>query len=137
MSRLLVDTNILIYGIDEDSKFFDQSRRILDHSDYQLVTTSKNLVEFLTVVTRSSGYGLETTTALEILDEIIQGIQIIYPSQDSLAILLELIQRYQPSGLQIHDFEIISIGLAAGIYDVATFNEKDFRAVKEISLLDR
>ncbi len=136
MNKLLVDTNILIYGIDEDSKFFGKSRQILDHLDYQLVTTSKNLVEFLTVVTRSSGYGLKTEKALEILDEIIQKIQIIYPSQDSLAILLELTRRYQPTSLKIHDFEIISIGLASGIYDVATFNEKDFRAVNEISLLD-
>ena len=136
MSKLLVDTNILIYGIDEDSKFFRQSRNILDHSDYQLVTTSKNLVEFLTVVTRASGYDFTTDRALEILDEIIQGLQIIYPSQDSLAILLELTRRYQPSGLKIHDYEIISIGLAAGIYDVATFNKKDFQAVNEINLLD-
>jgi predicted nucleic acid-binding protein len=104
--------------------------------DYQLVTTSKNLVEFLTVVTRSSGYGLKTEKALDILNEIIQKIQIIYPSQDSLAILLGLTKRYQPTGLEIHDFEIISIGLAYGIYDVATFNVKDFRAVNEISLLD-
>jgi predicted nucleic acid-binding protein len=128
MSKLLIDTNILIYGIDEDSKFFEKSHQILDSPDYeyQLVTTSKNLVEFLTVVTRSSGYGLETEKALDILDEIIQKIQIIYPSQDSLAILLELTKRYQPTGLKIHDFEIISIGLAAGIYDVATFNKKDF-----------
>jgi predicted nucleic acid-binding protein len=136
MSKLLVDTNILIYGIDEDSKFFDQSRNILDHSDYQLVTTSKNLVDFLTVVTRASGYDFKTDRALEILDEIIQIVQIIYPSQDSLAILLELTRRYQPSGLKIHDYEIISIGLAAGIYDVATFNKKDFQAVNEITLLD-
>jgi predicted nucleic acid-binding protein len=136
MNELLVDTNVLIYGIDEDSKFFGQSRQILDNSNYQLVTTSKNLVEFLTVVTRSSGYGLSTEKALDILDEIIQKIQIIYPSQDSLAILLELTKRYQPTGLKIHDFEIISIGLASGIYDVATFNEKDFRAVNEISLID-
>ena len=136
MSKLLVDTNILIYGIDEDSKFFDQSRNILDHSDYQLVTTSKNLVEFLTVVTRASGYDFKTDRALEILDEIIQIVQIIYPSQDSLAILLELTRRYRPSGLKIHDYEIMSIGLASGIYDVATFNKKDFQAVNEILLLD-
>jgi predicted nucleic acid-binding protein len=136
MSKLLVDTNILIYGIDEDSKFFGQSRNILDHSDYQLVTTSKNLVEFLAVVTRASGYDFKTDRALEILDEIIQGVQIIYPSQDSLAILLELTRRYEPSSLKIHDYEIISIGLAAGIYDVATFNRKDFQAVNEITLLD-
>jgi len=44
MNKLLLDTNILVYGIDEDLKFFKKSRQILDHSDYQLFTTSKNLV---------------------------------------------------------------------------------------------
>ena len=66
MSKLLVDTNILIYGIDKDSKFFDRSRNILDHSDNQLVTTSKNIFEFLAVVTRKSGYHLNTDLALAI-----------------------------------------------------------------------
>lgn len=137
MSKLLIDTNILIYGIDEDSKFFKKSRQILDNPvfEHQLFTTSKNLVEFLTVTTRSSGYGLEIEKALKILSEIIQRIQIIYPSPDSFAILLNLAKHYRPLGLKIHDFEIISIGLASGIYKVATFNQKDFRAIKEISLL--
>lgn len=53
-----------------------------------------------------------------------------------LAIFLELMERYQPKGLKVHDLEIISIGLAAGIHQIATFNEKDFKAVKEISLLE-
>jgi len=136
MSKLLVDTNILVYGIDQDSQFFNKSRQILDHSEKQLVTSSKNLIEFLAVVTRSSGYDLETKVALEILEEIIQRLEIIYPSQDSLAIFLELTERYRPSGLKVHDFEIISIGLAADIHDVATFNTKDFKAVKEVSLLE-
>lgn len=135
MSKLLIDTNILVYGIDQDSKFFPQSRNLLDGSDHQLVTTSKNLLEFLAVVTRKSGYDLKTELALEILDDIIRGINVLYPSQDSLAIFLELVDRYQPSGLKVHDFEIVSIGLAAGIHQVATFNEKDFKNVKEISLL--
>ena len=136
MSKLLVDTNILVYGIDEDSQFFNQSRQILDHSENQLVTTSKNLIEFLAVATRPSGYDLETKVALEILEEIVQRFEIVYPTQDSLAIFLELSERYQPTGLKVHDFEIISIGLAAGVHDVATFNTKDFKAVKEVSLLD-
>jgi len=136
MTKLLVDTNILIYGIDEDSIFYEKSRYILDYSDFQLVTTSKNLVEFLTVVTRSKGYGLKIAQALEILEEIIQSIPIIYPNQDSLAILLDLTRRYKPSGLKIHDYDIISIGLAKGVYDVATFNAKDFKSINEISLID-
>jgi predicted nucleic acid-binding protein len=60
MNKLLVDTNILIYGIDEDSKFFERSCHILEYFDCQLITTSKNLVEFLTVVTHAPGYGLKT-----------------------------------------------------------------------------
>lgn len=136
MNKILIDTNILIYGIDEDSQYFDQSHRILNSSHYELVTTSKNLVEFITVATRSSGYNLETEKVLNILDEIIQNMEIIYPTQSSLAILLELAKRYRPSGLIIHDFEIISIGLASGISKVATFNTKDFKTVEEISLID-
>lgn len=53
-----------------------------------------------------------------------------------MAILLELINRYSPTGLKIHDFEIISIGLAHGVHELATFNTKDFESVKEISLLN-
>lgn len=136
MTCLLLDTNILVYGIDQESRYFDAARHILNQSDMKLVTTSKNLVEFLTVVTKSSGYGLDQDVALDILDEIIRGIEILYPSQVSFAILLELVGRYQPQSLQIHDFEIVSIGLANEIHDFATFNRKDFKAIKEISLSD-
>ena len=73
---------------------------------------------------------------MDIIDDIIQGIDVIYPNQDSLAIFLEFMGRYKPSGLKVHDFEIISIGLAAGIHQVARFNQKDFKVVKEISLLE-
>jgi len=136
MSKILVDTNILVYGIDEDSSFFKRARKILEQEKYQLVTTSKNLIEFLAVTTKSSGYNLENNTALEIIEEIIQGIEIVYPTQESMAIFLDLMNRYQPKGLKVHDFEIISIGLAHGIHEVATFNIKDFKSVKEITLAE-
>ena len=136
MNNLLVDTNILVYGIDEDSAFYERSRKILEQEEQQIVTTSKNLVEFLTVVTKSSGYNLDTKVALNIIEEIILGVEIIYPTQESIAIFLDLINRYQPTGLLIHDFEIISIGLAHGLNNIATFNTKDFNIVEEISLIE-
>jgi len=134
MSKILVDTNILVYGIDEDSAFFKRARKILEQEKYQLVTTSKNLIEFLAVTTKISGYNLENDTALEIIEEILQGIEIVYPTQESMAIFLDLMTRYQPKGLKVHDFEIISIGLAHGVHEVATFNIKDFKSVNEIVL---
>ncbi|MEX2403922.1 MAG: PIN domain-containing protein [Balneolales bacterium] len=79
MSKLLIDTNILVYEIDQDSEFFNQSRQILDHSESELVASSKNLIEFLAVVTRSSGYDLKVNAALEILEEIIQNLKLFIP----------------------------------------------------------
>ena len=136
MSKILVDTNILVYGIDEESSFFKRARKILGQEKYQLVTTSKNLIEFLAVTTKPSGYNLDNETALEIIEEIIQGIEIVYPTQESMAIFLDLMNRYQPKGLKVHIFEIISIGLAYGIHNVVTFNTKDFNSVKEISIAE-
>ncbi len=53
-----------------------------------------------------------------------------------MAIFLDLMNRYQPKGLKVHDVEIISIGLAHGVHEVATFNTKDFKSVKEISITE-
>jgi len=136
MSRGLIDTNIFVYGIDEDSKYFEQAKHILDQTEKQLVTTSKTLIEFLKVVTKSSGYNLNSDLASEIIEKIIQSVEVIYSTPESLPILLDLVRRYSPSGLKIHDFEIISIGLTHGIHEVTTFNSKDFKSVQEISLSD-
>jgi hypothetical protein len=43
---------------------------------------------------------------------------------------------YQPKGLKIYDIEIISIGLAHGVCEFATFNAKDLNSVNEISLAE-
>lgn len=51
MNKLLLDTNILIYSIDEDSKYFNKSQNLFSEH-FELYTTSKNLSEFLSVVTR-------------------------------------------------------------------------------------
>jgi len=134
MSKLLIDTNILVYGIDQDSAFYKRARKIFDQEEKQLATTSKNLVEFLAVVTKTSGYNLSNDVALDLIERIIQGMEIIYPTHESMAIFLDLMIRYQPKGLRFHDFEIISIALANGLQEVATFNTKDFKAVNEISL---
>ena len=133
---LLIDTNILVYAIDEDSQFYTASRSVLQQKNKTLFTTSKNLTEFLTVITRSSGYGLSSEIALNFLQKLIQQLEIIYPTPDSLAIFLELVTQYQPSGLKLHDFEIISIALANGISEIATFNKKDFQIITEITLLE-
>ncbi len=43
--------------------------------------------------------------------------------------------KYKAVGLRIHDFEIIAIGRANGITQIATVNTKDFKGVEEISII--
>jgi len=136
MSKLLLDTNILVYAIDEDSDYFERARSVIENSEKTLLTTSKNLAEFLAVVTRSSAYDLEPQLALDILQEILQGVDVLFPDKSSMKIFLDLVQQYRPKGLKIHDYDIISIALANACSEIATFNSSDFKAVKEISLLN-
>jgi len=43
MSKILIDTNVLIYSIDEDSKYFGKVHEFLSQPDIELFITSKNI----------------------------------------------------------------------------------------------
>ena len=48
---------------------------------------------------------------------------------------MDLIKKYSPRGLKIHDFEIISVALSYKIKNIATVNKKDFSGIEEIELV--
>ncbi len=136
MNNVLVDTNVLVYAIDEDSIFHERSQKLLLDSDHILHTTSKNLSEFLVVLTRNAELKISTNVALDLLGDLISNLKIIYPNEKSFDRFKKLLRKYNPKGLRIHDFEIISIGLVAGIKKIATLNKGDFNAVSEIQLIE-
>lgn len=66
-NSVLLDTNVFIYALDADSKFHEQSKLFLQNPDYQLSTTSKNISEFLVVLTRTESVKIQITHAMDIL----------------------------------------------------------------------
>ena len=134
MSKIVIDTNIFVYAIDEDSKFFTKSQNFLLDTKYEQFTTSKNISEFLAVVTRGK-LPIPIMDALSVVNDIQSSMKILFPTLSSLSIFQELLSKYKPVGLKIHDFEIASIGLSNQISQVATFNRKDFIGIKEINLI--
>lgn len=132
MNNLLIDTNVLIYAIDHDSVYFEKAQNIFYDKNVSLFTTSKNISEFLTVITRYPENGLSIYEALKAIDDFSSFIQILYPTEITYKKFLNILDIYQPIGLKIHDFEIASIGLANGIHQIATFNQKDFKYIKDI-----
>lgn len=135
MIKVLVDTNMLIYAIDQKSAFFNGARAILESNKYELFTTSKKLTEFLVVATKPSGYGLNPDLALDFVDHFANILNVLYPNNTSCTVLFELIRKYRPAGAKIHDFEIVAIGISHGILDIATFNRKDFYGIEEVNLI--
>ena len=47
MNEILFDTNLLIYAIDEESKYYNSAQQLLNDKGNKLFTTSKNISEFL------------------------------------------------------------------------------------------
>jgi len=135
MNNVLVDTNVFVYATDSDSKYHVASKRFLEYSTNNLFTTSKNLSEILVVLTRGSIVIVNIETAIKTVKSISQTVNILYPSEHSYSIFLELLSKYKPKGLHIHDFEIVSIGLAFGISKFVTFDRSDFENIKEVELI--
>lgn len=110
MSRLLIDTNVLVYSKDISSAFHLASVKLVKGPD-QLFTTSKNLAEYFAVVTKGETPFLTPSEALDDLREFASYCEVLYPTPLTFQKLEELIQRCHPKGLTIHDVEIASIAL--------------------------
>ena len=134
MNNVLFDTNLLLYSIDEDSKYFNSVQELLSDESLKLFTTSKNISEFLSVITRIPNSTISVKEALNITEEFRSTFTILYPTQKSYLIFVELLKKYSPRGLKIHDYEIISIALSNKIKSIATINQKDFSGIEEIEL---
>jgi len=135
-SSVLIDTNILIYAIYADSRFHNSALKLLLDPTLNLFTTSKNLSEFLVVLTRNKEIELSTTECFELLNSLLTDITILYPNPTTFKIFQDLISKYNPRGLWIHDVEIASIGLAYGISTIATNNIADFKRIAEIEVIE-
>ncbi len=136
MSRhILVDTNVFIYALDQDSKFHKQAFEFLSNSSARLFTTSKNVTEILVVLSRDKDLNLSTDECVELLKDVLADIAILYPNEVSLKIFFELVCKYSAKGLWVHDIEIASMAIAYGIENIATKNIKDFSRIEEINII--
>ncbi|OQX63213.1 MAG: hypothetical protein B5M56_03740 [Desulfococcus sp. 4484_241] len=72
-NAILVDTNVLIYAVDADSRFHEQASNFLSDSALKLFTTSKNISESLVVLTRNSEIELSSSECLDILNSLLSN----------------------------------------------------------------
>ncbi len=128
--KVLLDTNILIYAIDQNSKYYKISINILKNMRYELFVSTKNIAELLSV---TSKMGIDKNIILEYIDETVLDIsKVLYPNEFSFKEFIQIISEYNIKGNKVYDMEIVSIMLANKIDTIATFNRKDFENIKNI-----
>lgn len=117
-TKLVLDTNILIYGINEESRYFEEIRNLLESNQYSFFVTSKTISEFVSVLSKLERYDVIE----EELPVILSRFRIIYPNKRSIRIFQKLIKKYKPIGNRVFDMELFSV------------NVRDFRDIEEIRL---
>ncbi|MGD8778564.1 MAG: PIN domain-containing protein [Ignavibacteria bacterium] len=89
MSNILLDTNILLYAIDEESKYFNSVHELLNDDSMKFFITSKNISEFLSVITRIPSTGISIKEALIVADKFKTVFTVLYPTEKSYTIFLD------------------------------------------------
>lgn len=103
MSRIVVDTNVLLYAVDNQSPRQAISKKLLNNTSFTLCTTSKNISELYCAATRGQPPILSAEDALQVLQYYRSIIEILYPSEASSQRFEALLQQHQPRGLKTHD----------------------------------
>ena len=131
-TKLVLDTNILVYGINEESKYFEKIRNVLDDSRYSFYVTTKTISEFVSVLSKLKKYDIIEAELPTILDQF----KILFPTMKSICIFRELIKKYKPIGNRVFDIEIVSVMLSKKLKNLFSLNRNDFENIEEIELMD-
>ena len=133
MNEILVDTNVFIYALDKKSIYNQQTIKLLNSPNNTLFTSTKNISQLFSIVSKLN---LNNDAFNRFYTDLKRNIEILFPTNESLAIFEKLYLKYNPIGNRVFDIEIVSIMISNDIKYLATFNKKDFMNIKEIELLN-
>jgi predicted nucleic acid-binding protein len=136
---VFIDTNILVYASDDNSPFNPAAKKNLDllfSKNLDLFVNVQVLREYVVVITRARPDKI--ADAWKGVRKITQQFQVLDDDTDCFEKLLELSAKFNFSGKQIHDANIVACMLENEIYTILTHNVDDFKrfssAVKIINL---
>lgn len=134
---MIIDTNIFIYAINENSPKHKQAQKFLKENGTELEITHQNILEAIRVLTHKSfSRPMNLTNALSSVLSIAKSCFIISPNQTTYHLVIELIKNYKIKGNRIFDAYLAATALSNGITSIATDNTRDFKKFKGIKLIN-
>jgi predicted nucleic acid-binding protein len=138
----LIDTNIIVYAFNVDSKYHEKSLKIIEDSLNGIIDASiaeKTLYEFFAVVTdeRRVEFPLSINEAKKIINVVLSSkIKILYSNNKSLNKSLDIAEKYLIKKQDIFDLVLVGIMIENEIENIITVNDKHFKIIDEINVIN-
>lgn len=142
-SKFLFDTNILAFSQNKDHVNFKISRKLhnlVKQEKIEGFITPQNLFELFAVLTTSAivEKNLDPIDAWKICYEYEKrtNFQLIVPTDFALSFVDDFIIHTNCRGRRIFDLYLAATGLASGVFQILTDNEKDFAGLPSIKAIN-
>lgn len=137
VSRVMVDTNVLVYAAIEDAPLHREAVDAIRRSARETTTcwlSRQILREFVATLTRPQSFSppIARAAVLEQAREWESRFSIAEDGPQVTKILFNLLERIPAGGKQIHDANIVATMLAHGIPALLTANVADFDRFREV-----
>ena len=137
----LLDTNVLLRGLDRNHSMYRVVRRAiiaLRRQDNRLFLTTQNLIEFWAVATRpveSNGLGMSIQWAAAQIVRMKRFFAVLPDTADAFAEWERLVVQHQISGKKTHDARLVATMNVHGVTHILTFNSDDFSRYPGITVV--
>ena len=139
---VLLDTNILVYGHQEQSEFHARSRSILKQGfvgKIPVCLCPQVCVEFYATITNPKRVTnpAPPEEAIEEIEKYLKSsnVRIIHPGEETWEYTLSLLKRRAPKGMKVFDLKLIATMLSNDVSRIYTFNRDDFVPFPELEVL--
>jgi predicted nucleic acid-binding protein len=137
LKTVLLDTNIIIYALNELDSESKRAQEYINQHIAVLAVADQNINEALRVLTHPKyKRSLDVKTALEAVNRIADECIHISPNIETRPKFYELVREYNVSSNNIYDAYLVATALTNSIYEIVTHNVKDFQIYTELAVLE-
>ena len=134
---MIIDSNILVYSIDELSAKQKKAQNFLKENLGILEVAQQNIFETLRVITYPKyPRPMRIEAALDAVENILDVCNVVSPNWKTKDIAINLIKKYHLSSDIMFDAYLVATALSNGIDTIATDNVQDFELFTEIKVVN-
>jgi len=135
-NKILLDSNIIVYSLNSASPKHKAAQDFI-LSNSHLIVTHQNITESLRILTHPKfKYPFSINRALKAIMEIVNNLEIISPNPQTLLVAIAIISKHNLRSNHIFDAYLAATALSNEVDTIATDNEKDFKKLKLINVVN-